>query len=124
MSVSDFKLIDSSVWIEYLFNNKFADLIDASQVLLLSTLSLFEIEKKLKKENIDPSKIKRCMEFLRLKSLIVPVHEEIAEKAVRISLEHDLAAIDALIYATAVVSNAELFTCDNDFRGLPRVKVL
>ena len=64
------------------------------------------------------------MEFIRKKSLIVSVNEEIARKAVELSLEHSLPAIDALIYATALISKAELVTCDNDFRGLQNALVL
>lgn len=122
--MNDSKLIDSSVWVEYLFNGRFTEIIDTEAIILLSTLSLFEIEKKLHKEKTDPLKINKSMEFIRQKSLLIPLSAEIAKKAVEISLADNLPAIDALIYATAVISNAQLITADNDFRGLPNVIVI
>lgn len=48
----------------------------------------------------------------------------IAEKAAEVSVDNGLAAIDSIIYTTALVSNAELLTTDNDFRGLKDVKII
>ena len=122
--MTDIKLVDSSVWIEYLFNNHFQEIIDSGQVLYLSVLTLFEVYKKLKKEKIEQNKIIISLDFLKKRSLLIPVSAEIAEKAVELSLHHDLPAIDSLIYATAVHQRVHLITCDNDFRGLPEVTVL
>lgn len=122
--MTDSKLIDSSVWVEYLFNGKFTEIIDTEAILLLSTLSLFEIEKKLRKEKIDLLKINKSMDFIQQKSLLIPLSAEIAKKAVEVSLTDGLPAIDALIYATAVISHAQLVTADNDFRGLSDVIVV
>lgn len=120
----DSKLIDSSVWIDYFFYNKFAHLIDTSEIHLISSLSLFEIERKLRKEKIDKDKITKSMEYIHLKSLVVALTGEIAQKAVEFSLQHHLGAMDALIYATAIISKAQLITCDNDFRGLANTMVV
>ena len=50
--MTDSKLIDSSIWLEYLFNGKNKEILEKDEVLLLSVISLFEIEKKLHKEKI------------------------------------------------------------------------
>ena len=64
------------------------------------------------------------IEFIRLKSLVINMNPEIAEKAIGISLKYNLATVDAIIYATAVKQQATLISIDNDFRGLPNVMVL
>ncbi len=122
--MKDSKLLDSSIWIDYFFNGKHQNLIDSSQIILISSLSLFEIRKKLQKSKIENSKISKSMEFIKKRSLTVPVTDEIAEKAVDFSLQNDLPIIDALIYTTAVVNDAALLTLDNDFRGLKGATVL
>src|SRR3989344_1723258 len=100
--MKDFKLIDSSVWVSYLINGDYRDIIDNEEILLLSVLSLFEVEK----------------------SLIIEISVEIAEKAVQISLEKNLPAIDALVYSGALINKAKLITLDNDFRNLSGVEIL
>lgn len=120
----DSKLIDSSVWLAYLFNGQYAEIIDSDEIFLLSVLSLFEIKKKLIKNHIERMKITKSIEFIKKRSLIVPLNAEIAEKAVDLSLEYNLAAIDALIYASSLINDATLITLDNDFRGLKGAVVL
>ena len=112
------KLIDSSVWLAYLFNNSYSDTIESNEILLLSVLSLYEVKRKLIKSKIDNNKITRSMEFIKKRSLIIPVSEEICEKAVNLSLEKNLSIVDSIIYATATLNNSILLTLDNDFRGL------
>lgn len=123
--MTDSKLIDSSVWIAYLCDGTYKETIEAEEeIVLLSVLSLYEIEKKLRKEKIEDNKILRSMEFIKKKSLLMPVTKEIAEKAVSLALQYNLPAVDCLIYTTALLNNAFLITLDNDFRGLPNVMIL
>lgn len=122
MSVS--KLVDTSVWLNYFFKSKHKEVIDSTEIVLVSVLSIFEIKKKMYKDKIDHQKIEAVISFLHKKSLVEPVTKEIAELAVQISIKHDIPAVDALIYATAQNRKAHLFTCDNDFRGLPEATVL
>ena len=76
------------------------------------------------KGNLDKIKIDNSIDFVKKKSLIVPLDAEIAEKAVELSIESDMPAIDSLIYATSLVKNAVLVTLDNDFRGLQKVLLM
>ncbi len=123
MKKTDSKLIDSSVWLAYLFNDYHSDIIDSDEILLLSVLSLFEIKRKLLKSKVDNSKIVRSMEFVKKRSLIIPVSKEICEKAVDFSSENNLSTVDSIIYTTAVFNDAVLLTLDNDFRDLKNVIV-
>jgi len=123
--MKDSKLIDSSVWLEYLYNKTYSEIIDNNnELLLLSVLSLFEIKKKLDKDKLSSSNIKNCIEFIKKRSLIINLTKEIAEKAVEISLKYNLASIDSFIYTTAMMNNAKTITMDNDFRKLENVEIL
>ena len=118
------KLIDTSIWLDYFYKYKYKEIIDVSEIMFISVLSLFEIRKKMYKDKLDSSKIEALMTFLEKKSLLQPVSKEITELAAQLSFQHGIAAVDALIYATALHYNAELITRDNDFRGLPNARVL
>ena len=122
MTVSN--LIDSSVWIAYLFEGRYKKVIEIEKTDYLSVISLFEIKRKLEQRELSPELIKEKIEYIKKRALIIPVDEIIAEKAATISLEHNLAASDSIIYATALINKAELLTLDNDFRGLMNAKVL
>jgi len=122
--MKDFKLIDSSVWVSYLINGDYRDIIDNEEILLLSVLSLFEVEKRLMKEKLSINIVRNSMDFIKKRSLIIEISVEIAEKAVQISLEKNLPAIDALVYSGALINKAKLITLDNDFRNLSGVEIL
>ena len=121
--MTDSKLIDSSLWLAYFFNGNGKEIIESDQILLLSAMSLFEIERKLHKEKVPLAQVRKSMDFIKSKSLVIHVTADIAEKAVLISLKHNLAAIDSIIYATALNQLAILITLDNDFRGLQYVLI-
>ncbi|MBS3166563.1 PIN domain-containing protein [Candidatus Woesearchaeota archaeon] len=122
--MTDSKLIDSSVWLEYLVHSKYKDIFETEDILYISALSLFEIKRKLMRDKFNINEITLTLEFVKKKMLIVPVSVEISEKAAELSLQYKLGAMDTLIYASAVLHPATLLTCDNDFRGLPGVMVL
>jgi len=52
----------------------------------------------------------------------VPVDEGVADTAMELAQIHELAMADALVYATAQIKGAELWTQDKDFESLPNVK--
>jgi len=90
----------------------------------LSALSLFEIKKKFLKDKIPKNEVEHNIKFIKQKSIILPVTEEIAEKSAEISFEKNVPSADSIIYVTARENNAALITADNDFRGLEGVDVL
>jgi len=51
-----------------------------------------------------------------------PVDEWSADTASQLAHVHQLAMADALVYATAQIMGAELWTQDKDFKQLPNVK--
>ena len=118
------KLLDSSIWISFIIDNKNSEIIESDKLLLLSSLSIFEIKRKLIKDKVKNGDIERIIAFIKKRSSIINVDEKIAEKAAEISSEKNLPAIDALIYSTALSNNLELITLDNDFRSLPNANVI
>lgn len=52
---------------------------------------------------------------------VVAMDEGVALLAADLAASHKLHALDAMIYATALLNDAELVTCDAHFKGLPLV---
>lgn len=121
--MTDTKFLDSSVWLSYYFaDSKVAkDIIEGDRMILTSSLCLFEIKKRLLRLKKD---FKDIITFIKKRSAICIPSILIAEKAAELAVEHDLGSMDSLIYASAVLSDAELVTGDNDFRGLEKVNLL
>lgn len=119
----DTNCLDSSAWLAYYFAESLPvkGIIDKEGTVITSSLSLFEIKKKLLMMKKDPA---RFLAFVKERSIILFPDVAIAEKAADVALDKKLAAIDALIYTTARIKNAELVTGDNDFRGLEGVKII
>jgi predicted nucleic acid-binding protein len=121
--VTDTKCLDSSAWLSYYFGHgkMMKEIIDGEELLLTSSLCLFEIKKRLHVLKKDSAKF---LQFTKERSTIIVPDISIAEKAAEIAIEKKLGAMDALIYTTAMANNAMLITLDNDFRGLPKTMIV
>lgn len=122
--VTDSELLDSSIWLDYLLEGSHQEIVDCEKTIFISTLSLFEIRKKLLDKLIPKDEIEEKINFIKQKTISIEVSDLIAEKAAEISHTNKLPAIDSLIYATSIENNSILITSDNDFRNLPDVKIL
>ena len=119
------ELFDSTIWLDYLIKGNFKEKIEQEEIFALSSLSLFEIKRKLlKNKELKRKEIDEKIFFIKSKSIIINIDEKIAEKASEIAEEKNLGAADAIIYATAILNNFILLTLDNDFRGFNKVKIL
>ena len=120
------QFLDSSVWLDHLANTSqdSSDVVNSDTLLFCSILSLFEIKKRIIKLGFSTEKVANSLSFIRNRSIIVNLTEEIIDSAVEISITHNLAHIDSLIYASALSVEAELITADNDFRNLERVRII
>ena len=121
--VSELWLIDSSAWLEYLTQDvnasTFAPYIESGATVLVPTIVLYEVTKKLLQERGKTESDLFVSEALR--RVVVSLSEELALAAAQISNETKLAMADAIIYATAQAHQAQLVTGDAAFRGLPGV---
>lgn len=116
-------LVDSSGWVEYFGDgpkaNSFAAYLEQENSVLVPTIVLYEVFKKLSREHGKTS-ADRFVSYA-MGRLIVPLDEMLALSAARVSLDYRLAMADAIIYATAQAQQAKLVTSDTHFRGLADV---
>lgn len=118
------KLADTCVWIELLADTPtgrhYKGLFSAPELILVPTLVLFELRRWSLRE-LDEAESDRVMAATR-NSHIVQLGESTALAAAALTRQHRLAALDALIYATALQHQAVLVTCDAHFESLPGVE--
>jgi len=122
---SEFVLVDSSGWLEYLTADEKADAFGAylqgTAQVVVPTVVLYEVVKILllrgSKSDVDL--------FLSeaLRRHVVDLTDTIALAAASLSIDHRLPMADAIIYATARHYNAQIVTSDAHFGGLPGVTI-
>ena len=122
--MTDYNLIDSSVWISYLINGKYKDIIETEKKLLLATISIIEITKRLSKLKIPKKEITQKIDYIKKQSILINLDEDIAYKASQLVVEKDIPIADSVVYASAIANNAVLLTLDNDFRNLDNAEIL
>ena len=118
--------LDSSAWISYFFaeNREIKNIIDAPNIFLTSVISLFEIKRTLVRDELDKYKILMILSYIKEKSRITKLEQDICEKAAEISLKNKLHAIDSLIYTASLINNCILVTGDNHFKNLEKVIIV
>lgn len=125
-TASDLLLVDSSGWLEYITADTkaaaFAPLLEGPRPLLVPTIVLYEVYKKLTQMRGKNEADRFASHALR--QSVVDLNEDLALSAAKISLVHKLAMADAIIYATALAHHADLVTSDQAFSGLPGVTLL
>lgn len=117
-------VVDSSGWLEYFGGtnraNLFSEAIEKTETLIVPSLSLFEIFKKVYKEKGEDLALK-IVAHMQL-GTVINLDSRISIYAAKISVEKSIPMADSIIYATAQLNKATLWTQDNDFRGLAGVK--
>ncbi len=117
-------VVDSSGWIEYLTDSARADIfaapIEQRNQLLVPTIALFEVHKILSR-SLDASIVDRCLNVMRL-GRVLDLTDARAVAASNISKAHGLALADAAMYSMALEFNAQFWTQDIDYQGLPQVQ--
>lgn len=125
MTVSRY-FLDSSIWIDYFLgeDSKIKEIIDSEHFLFTSVISLFELKKKIIKENIAKEKIEQFLSFMKERSIILKLDIQVCEYASELALKEKLHAMDALIYATSLLNKTTLVTKDNHFKNKEKVLLL
>ena len=112
-------VLDSSCWLEFLMDTPraalFADVLDDADALLVPVITVVEVIKKIVRELGDD--IASSSLVLMQRSRIVNIDLALATQAMR----NGLPLADSLIYATAQMHGAMLWTQDQHFEGLPGV---
>jgi predicted nucleic acid-binding protein len=116
------KVIDSSGWIEFATDGPLADRYEEHLKhgdILTPSIVLYEVYKRLKRDGTQA--LADALAAAIGKTHIVGFDDALALQAADLSLEHNLAMADAIVYATARRHNAKLITSDADFKDLPDV---
>jgi uncharacterized protein len=122
-SASELYLVDSSGWLEYVTDDSkaasFGHYLEGEALVVVPSVVVYEVYKHLAKHRGRTLADRFMSQALHRR--VVPMDETIALAAANASLDHRLATVDAIVYATARVCQAQLVTADTHFRGLPGV---
>jgi predicted nucleic acid-binding protein len=118
--VSDLNVVDSSGWLEYFMGSSraelFAPAIEDTPNLIVPTISIYEIFKKLLRDTSEDDALKAIS--VMHGGRIVDLDQSLALESAR----HPLPLADSIIYATALRFDATLWTQDRDFSILMNVR--
>ena len=117
-------VVDSSGWLEYFANGKnagfFAPAIEDPSRLIVPTLSLFEVFKRVLQQRGDPPALQAVA--LMHQGKVVDLDATLALAAARLSALERLPLADSVMLATARAFGATLWTQDADFAGREGVR--
>lgn len=118
--MSGANVVDSSGWLEYFAGSARADLfataIEDTRNLIIPAISIYEVFKKVLRERgeNDALQIAGVMQAGR----VIGLDTALAMEAAR----YPLPLADSIIYATAILHSATLWTQDEHFNGMPQVR--
>jgi predicted nucleic acid-binding protein len=117
-------LVDSSGWLEYFADGTnadfFAPAIENTIDLVVPTLSLCEVFKKILQQSSESEALK-AIAFMQQAHVVV-LDATTALSAAKISVEMKLPMADSIILATSRAYDARLWTQDVDFFGIEGVE--
>lgn len=117
-------VVDSSAWLEYLGDGEnaaeFAEAIDAPETLVVPSLTIFEVFKRVCQIKNEATAYDALGVMLQGK--VIDLTGSLALEAARLSLETGLAMADSIILASARSEGATLWTQDAHFTGLEHVE--
>ena len=117
-------LLDSSGWIECLDDGPntrhFAPVLKRLPDLIVPTIVIAEVRKVVLKQRTRElaDNVTQSMRS----GIVISIDEEIAVSAADLFLKYKLPLADSLIYAVALAHKATLWTQDDHFENLPRVR--
>jgi len=116
-------IVDSSLWVEYFLENdidpSIIDTIKDTDNLYIPVISLYEVYKKF--ISIGDSEKANMAIAIMQNAIVIGINPQLAVLAAQLGKQHKLPMADSIIYATAVLWDAELYTQDKHFENLDRV---
>ena len=113
-------VVDSSAWLEYFASGPnagfFAKAIEDTEQLIVPTLSLFEVFKRVLEQRGEGDALQAVA--VMKQGMVVDLDGAIALRAAKLSLEYRLPMADSVMLATARSYDATLWTQDADFENL------
>jgi predicted nucleic acid-binding protein len=118
-------VVDSSGWLEYFADGPnakfFASPLQASSDLLVPTISLYEVFKRVFEQRGEDSAL-QAVALMQQGGTVVDLTSALALAAAGLSLERKIPMADSIILATARQFDATLWSQDADFENVPGVK--
>ena len=119
-------VVDSSGWLEYFGKGangaRFAPLIQKSADLIVPTISIYEVFKRVAGQRGEEEALKAV--GLMTTGNVAELNQETAILAAVISMEHKLPMADIIMLASARTYHATLWTQDEHFKGLEGVNYI
>ena len=116
-------IVDSSLWIEYFLendiDNSIISVIKNKSKLYVPSICLYEVYKKFLSIN-DMERTDLAIDIMQ-NATVVGATPRIAILAAKLGKQHKLPMADSIIYATAKIYDAEIYTQDNHFDNLENV---
>ena len=117
-------LIDSSAWVAYFLKAKtagyFTKAIEEKSQRIVPSIVIYEVFKTLF-SYFDEKECLLAIAFMK-EGIVVDLNIEIALRAAEFSRKLKLGMADSIIFATADLYEAVIWTQDVDFKGLKRVR--
>ncbi len=117
-------VVNSSGWLEYFAGgpnaNFFAKPIEATAELVVPTLSLYEVFKKIAQQRGEGDALQAVAVMQQGK--VVELSSTLALSAAKVSMQLSIPMADSVILATARAADAVLWTQDTDFATVPGVR--
>lgn len=123
------KLLDTSAWVEYFKGTAKGEIVKQylkEENVYTSAITLAEITKWGVENNNDCVII---VSQIKTNSIIILVEEEVLLNAGKLyvqlrKLKPKIGLIDTIIYASALLHDLTLISCDRDFSDLPNVELI
>ena len=116
-------VVDSCGWLERFAGSRYGELYEAAfrepNDVLVPIVCIIEVFRTLARQTGDSVALEAA--GIMSQRSVVPLDADGAVDAARAGLSHHLPLADSIIYATARRHDAELWTHDEHFRGLPGV---
>jgi predicted nucleic acid-binding protein len=117
-------LVDSSGWLEYFAGgknaDKFAAAIEDTKSLIVSSLNIYEVFKKVIAERDENAAFEAVAVMQQAK--VIEVTSSIAMQAAKFSYIFKMPLADSILYITALEHSAVVWTQDADFKGMDGVE--
>lgn len=122
-------VIDSFAWFEYFLGSSAGEVarsyVDEGRTLT-PTIVIAELSEKYGRLGLD---FKEKLKFMKLRSQLIPLDEDIAELAGKLSLERKKRVehwgmADSIVLATARLGNQKIITGDEHFRDLKEAMMI
>ncbi len=119
-------IVDSSGWLEYFADasnaNFFAPIIENVADLLVPSISLYEVFKRIYQQRGEESALKAIAAMAQGK--VIELDVTLALNAAKLSANRKLPMADSIMLATAQAHHAILWTQDADFKGMTEVQYI